>query len=87
MNLTDLFPTSAAKILDALLENPGLTYTQALLANKAGLDERTVRRVVGRLARLGVLRVDRQFSGMAVVSLGETDAAQALLDLYQRLER
>ena len=85
MNLTDLFGRSAViRVLDILLANPSLPWTRALLASSSGLDPRTVRRVIPRLAALGVVRVDREFG---VVQLNDqSELVQGLLAFYARLQ-
>jgi DNA-binding transcriptional ArsR family regulator len=87
LRLVDLFPGSTARVLDALLSKPGGVWMRSHVASTANLDERTVRRVLTRLAVLGIVRFDRQFR-VAVVSLNdESPVVRALLDLYEALEK
>lgn len=84
MKLADLFGGGAVvRVLDVLLAKPSLPWTRALLASSSGLDPRTVRRVMPRLAALGVVRVDREFG---VVHLNtDSPLLQTLQTLRERL--
>jgi len=82
VNLTDLFPGSTAKVLTVLLDAPRLPWTRKMLASSAQLDERTVRRILTRLWRLGIVIVNQRFSAGAVITLNSASMAAAALAAF-----
>jgi DNA-binding IclR family transcriptional regulator len=85
MRLQDIFRTSAAKLLDLLLENPGRLYYQDDLARHLGADKGTVRRTLNHLTALRIVDVDTRFR-IKVISLNtESDAGKALEAFHARL--
>jgi len=85
LRLADLFQESSPRILDALLATPGRTSTVAWLAAACDLDRRTVKRCLTRLQRLRVVSIDARFSAGAVVTLADSEAAQALAAFHERI--
>ena len=81
MRLNELFPGSTARILAVLLAAPTLPWSRSLLAAKAGVDVRTVRRALARLRALDVVQFDTQFG---VLSLNvENPLVAALLGFHE----
>jgi len=91
MKLADIFKTATmARVLDLLLENPTLDYLQSDLRHRLNVDKATVRTVVARLQRLGLVAVDVNPAGVhlnAIMFNGETDQSKALLSFYRRIAR
>jgi hypothetical protein len=87
MQLTELFPGSTAKVLTVLLDAPSRPWMPKMVAGAADIDERTVRRIVARLERFGMVSVERRFSVGAIITLNNDSAlVQALQTFHTQLE-
>jgi len=84
LKLPNLFGnTAAVRVLEVLASKPGLVWTRALLADAAGVDRRTLQRILPRLRGLDVVRFDAKFGVLAVNT--DNRLTEALLAFYQAL--
>jgi len=82
VKLADLLGDSAVvRVLAVLASKPTRLWSRSLLASKASLDPRTVRRVLSRLRGLDVVRFDAEF-GVLGVNVNNP-LTEALLAFYQ----
>lgn len=58
--LERVFPTASARILDFLILNQRLAYTEEELSKRAEVSERTLQRFLPRLVREGLIKRERK---------------------------
>jgi DNA-binding MarR family transcriptional regulator len=85
MRLIDIFSTrTACTVLDYLLSHPDEPILQSWLAEALRVDRRAVQRAAGRLAALGLVRVDTSFSPGKVIALNLDAEAVKALQVFHR---
>ena len=79
---------TTAKVIRILLERDGQWIQQAELAKSAGVDSRTIQRLVSRLSKsTEMLQVDKPFKNVKLYRIEpDSDLARGLKMIFEELE-